>query len=89
MATIDSAMKSLEKKQFQEAKEILEELLKNNPEDVNVLYNLGICYTELNRTDQAIATLNKCVELAPKHSRRQSHSIYSTFCNLPHLSSPA
>ena len=66
--TFDGALKYLEKKQFQEAKDILEELLKNNPEDVNVLYNLGMCYTELNNTQQAIEMLNKCLELAPKHS---------------------
>jgi len=68
MVTFDSALKSLEKKQFQEAKDILEELLKNNPEDINVLYNLGMCYTELNKTQQSIEMLNKCVELAPKHA---------------------
>jgi tetratricopeptide (TPR) repeat protein len=66
--TFDGALKYLEKKQFQEAKDILEELLKNNPEDVNVLYNLGMCNTELNNTQQAIEMLNKCLELAPKHS---------------------
>jgi predicted Zn-dependent protease len=36
LTTFDSALKSLEKRQFQEAKDILEELFKNNPEDVNV-----------------------------------------------------
>ncbi len=27
-----------------------------------------MCYTELNKTQKAIEILNKCVELAPKHS---------------------
>jgi tetratricopeptide (TPR) repeat protein len=32
---------------FQEAFRLLEEILKDNPEDVTSLYNLGMCYTEL------------------------------------------
>jgi len=68
MGTFNNALKYLEEKQFQKAEEVLKELLKNNPEDVNILYNLGMCYTELNQTQQAIEMLNKCIGLAPKHS---------------------
>jgi tetratricopeptide (TPR) repeat protein len=68
MGTLNNALKYLEEKQFQKAEGVLKELLKNNPEDVNILYNLGMCYTELNQTQQAIEMLNKCIELAPKHS---------------------
>lgn len=68
MGTFKNALKYLEEKQFQKAEEVLKELLKNNPEDVNILYNLGMCYTELNQIQQAIEMLNKCIELAPKHS---------------------
>ena len=68
MGAFNNALKLLEEKQFQKAKDVLEGLLQNNPEDVNILYNLGMCCTELNQTQEAIEMLNKCIELAPKHS---------------------
>ena len=67
MSDFDKALKSLEERQFDKATKILEELRQENPEDANVLYNLGMCYTELNQTQKAIDVLNKCIELAPNH----------------------
>jgi tetratricopeptide (TPR) repeat protein len=68
MSDFDDALKCLEKKQFDKAREILEELHEDDLENVNILYNLGMCYTELNQTQQAIEVLNKCIELAPNYS---------------------
>jgi tetratricopeptide (TPR) repeat protein len=68
MGAFKNALKLIEEKKFQKAKGVLEELLQNNPEDVNILYNLGMCCTELNQTQEAIEMLNKCVGLAPRHS---------------------
>ena len=68
MSDFDHPLKCLEKRQFDKARKILEELHQENPENVNILYNLGMCYTELNQTQQAIEVLNKCIELAPNHS---------------------
>ena len=53
---------------FQRALQLLQELLKDDPEDVTSLYNIGMCYTELNEFDMAIDTLQKCLQLAPDHS---------------------
>ncbi len=48
--------------------EILEGLVRDDPENVNVLYNLGMCYSELGNIDESIGTLEKCVQLAPEHA---------------------
>ena len=42
--------------------EILEGLVRDDPENVNVLYNLGMCYSELGSIDKSIETLEKCVQ---------------------------
>jgi tetratricopeptide (TPR) repeat protein len=68
MTTFNDALKLLEERQFQKAREILEGLLRQTPNDVNLLYNLGMCYTELNETRQAVEMLKKCTDLAPKYS---------------------
>jgi tetratricopeptide (TPR) repeat protein len=48
MSDLKNALRLLEEKQFQKARDIMEELLEQNPEDVDILYNLGMCYTEVN-----------------------------------------
>ena len=48
MSNLKDALRLLEEKQFQKARDILEELHEGNPEDVDILYNLGMCYTEVN-----------------------------------------
>ncbi len=49
--------------------EILEGFVRDDPEKVNVLYNLGMCYSELGNIDKSIGTLEKCVQLAPEQRR--------------------
>lgn len=68
MDNIDNVLKLLDEKKFFKAKDALEEMLQKNPEDVDILYNLGMCHTELNEIYQAIEILNKCIELCPQHS---------------------
>jgi len=50
--------------QFEEALPLLEELAGNEPKDPNILYNLGMCYTELDKVEEAIRTLSYCVKIA-------------------------
>lgn len=50
------------------ARDILEELLKSDPQDKDILYNLGMCYTELDEPDKAIKTLSECVRCYPNYS---------------------
>jgi tetratricopeptide (TPR) repeat protein len=68
MPDINVALKLLNAKDFERAKDLLEELLNETPDDVNLLYNLGMCYSELNHPTKAIELLTRCVQLAPSHS---------------------
>lgn len=68
MAKLDEVLEILHKGQLEKARPLLEELLKRNPDDIDVLYNLGMCYTELGFSDKAINILKNCVELKPDFS---------------------
>ena len=47
MANSDDAIRLLKSGKLRDGMEILEDLLRAEPENVNVLYNLGMCYSEL------------------------------------------
>jgi tetratricopeptide (TPR) repeat protein len=68
MDEFQKALKLLEHKQFSEAGSILRKLLNERPNDVNLLYNLGMCYTELGEPNKAIELLDKCISQAPEFS---------------------
>jgi tetratricopeptide (TPR) repeat protein len=68
MASLDDAIKILKSGRLREGMEILEGLVRDDPENVNVLYNLGMCYSELGNIDESIGSLEKCVKLAPGHA---------------------
>jgi len=51
-----------------EAKEIFEEILLDDPKNGDVLYNLGMCFTDMGHPDKAITVLKKSIEYNPKHS---------------------
>jgi tetratricopeptide (TPR) repeat protein len=68
MASLDDAIKILKSGKLREGMEVLERIVRDDPENVNVLYNLGMCYSELGNIDESIGTLEKCVELAPRHA---------------------
>ena len=68
MANLDDAIKLLKSGRLREGTELLENLIGNDPENVGVLYNLGMCYSELGSIDKSIETLEKCVTLAPQHA---------------------
>jgi thioredoxin-like negative regulator of GroEL len=57
MDELQKAFKLLEYGQFREASSVLEKLLNEMPDDVNLLYNLGMCYTELSEPTKAIELL--------------------------------
>ena len=56
---LQNAIKLAQAGKFSEAKSLLEELLKDSPDNSEILYNLGMCYTELGNPDRAIETLKK------------------------------
>jgi tetratricopeptide (TPR) repeat protein len=77
MANLDDALKLLKSGRLREGMEILENLVGNEPENVNVLYNLGMCYSQLGSIDKSIETLEKCVRLAPHHANALTALAYS------------
>jgi len=68
MAKLDEVFKLLQKGQIDQARPLLEEMLKRDPNNIDVLYNLGMCYTDIGVPDKAITILKKCVELKPNFS---------------------
>lgn len=53
---------------IREAVPYLEALSKAQPDSVDVLYNLGVAYSELGEYDQAVIRLKKAVQLRPTHA---------------------
>jgi len=62
------AMNFIDQGRFQEAKGVFEELLMDNPKDVDALYNLGMCFTELGEPGKALKALEQCIKYKPDYS---------------------
>ena len=77
MPNLDDALKHLNSGRLREGLEILESLVRNDPENVTVLYNLGMCYSQLGSMDKSIETLEKCVRVAPRHTNALTALAYS------------
>ena len=54
--------------QLDVARIYLEELLRQDPENPDLLYNLGLCYVDLGQLDKGRELLHRCLQLAPGHS---------------------
>jgi tetratricopeptide (TPR) repeat protein len=59
----------LQSGRIKEAVPYLEAMTKADPRNVQVLYNLGIAYSELGKYDEAIIRLKRAVTLDSKHAR--------------------
>jgi tetratricopeptide (TPR) repeat protein len=53
---------------LEEAKNVFEEILLEDPKNADVLYNLGMCFTDLGQPDDAITVLKKSIGYNPKYS---------------------
>ncbi len=67
-AEFQRSMSLLTDGKLDEARFILEDLAFRSPKDPNVLYNLGMVYSEFHDLDIAIDTLNRCVNIVPLYS---------------------
>jgi tetratricopeptide (TPR) repeat protein len=67
-SALDFVMPMLRSGRIAEAVPYLESLTKSAPADPEVLYNLGIAYSELGQYDEAIIRLKRAVQLAPGHA---------------------
>ena len=63
MDKFEKALEHLKKKELPQAKAILERLLREEPNNAEVRYNLGMIYTELGDPQKAVNTLSKLLEL--------------------------
>ena len=59
------AVQHLNQGRLQQGKQILEDIILDDPTNPAILYNLGMCYSDLNQLDAAIRTLEKAVEYDP------------------------
>ncbi len=64
----DFVMSLLKSGRLKEAVPYLEAMEKNTPGKEQILYNLGIAYSELGQLDEAIIRLKKVVKIEPKHA---------------------
>jgi len=51
-----------------EAVDLFEQALLDDPKNPDILYNLGMCFTELNQLNKAVRALNKSIEYDPTHA---------------------
>ncbi len=65
---LDMVMPMLQSGRLQEALPYLESLTKQLPDHAQVLYNLGICYSELGQYDEAVIRLKRAVQIDPRHA---------------------
>jgi tetratricopeptide (TPR) repeat protein len=63
MTKFDEANEHIKKKELQQAKAVLEELLQVEPNHGDALYNLGMIYSELRDPKKAVKSLQRCIEL--------------------------
>lgn len=65
---MDFVMSMLQSGRIKDAVPYLETMAKATPDNVQVLYNLGIAYSELGQFDEAIIRLKRAVHLDSKHA---------------------
>ena len=68
MTTLDEALRELEQGNLREGQRMLETLRRQEPENPDVLYNLGICYSEQGKLEQSIDALEECIAVAPDYA---------------------
>lgn len=65
--SLDFVMSLLQGGRIKEAVPFLEAMTKGRPDDSQILYNLGIAYSELGQFDEAIIKLKRAVQINPNH----------------------
>jgi len=67
MNHFDQALKFIQDGRLDDARIYLEELLRQDPRNADLLYNLGMLYTDLGKPEKAIELLQRSIEFAPSH----------------------
>lgn len=68
MGKFEQALDLIKSGRYAEAKSLFEEVLLDDPRNPDVLYNLGMCFTDMGQPDKATRVLTKSIEYNPKHS---------------------
>lgn len=59
MKDFDYALMLIKAGKLEGARDILEELIKDDSRDKDILYNLGMCYSELGNPEKAVQALSE------------------------------
>lgn len=65
---LNFVLEMLQSGRIKEAIPFLEGMIKADPDNVQVLYNLGLAYSETQQFDEAVIRLKKTVQLDPQHA---------------------
>jgi Flp pilus assembly protein TadD len=68
MPTLDDAIRILQRGDYKEGARVLRQLLRKDPNNPQILYNLGMAHSEQGQLEESIDTLEKCIALAPDMS---------------------
>ncbi len=84
MKDMDYALMLIKANNFEGAREIFEKMLESDPKNRDILYNLGMCHSELGNPDKAIEILSECVRVYPNYSNAYvalgyAHSLMEKF----------
>jgi len=65
MNRFDEAMNLIGQGRLREARDVFEDIVSNDPRNMDALYNLGMCFTELSEPEKAIKALEQCIRWQP------------------------
>ncbi len=77
----DEAQKLFVEAKFSESLKKYQILLKENPQHVSVLNNIGLIYEELKNFNEAIIYYNKCYKIIPKE-KTIIHNLANAYCKV-------
>lgn len=62
---LELAIEELSKKNYIQGKQILESILKKDPNHADALFNLGVCLSEIGLLQDSVEALEKCITIKP------------------------
>ena len=68
MNDFERAIEELKKGNYSEGKAILLDILEKEPDNERVLFNLGMCYSEMEMFEKSVEVLEKCISIDPAFS---------------------
>lgn len=68
MDKFEKAMNFINRGELENAKNVFEEIVSADPTNADALYDLGMCFTDLDQPEKAIAILEQCLKYNPDYS---------------------